>query len=1230
MDDFERAVLISFNFSGTVDAALKERADAFIRDIKQNPEVWRLCIERFSVTGYPEVKFWCLQTLHEYIQLRSALMTWVVRDCNDSQRPLPPFLRNKVAQTLVAVLQVEFPSSWPGFFQDLLRAVLPGSQLLAAGAGGRPSGNLAPCTPGNEGCVDMLCRILISIDDDLVSLEVARSQDESKLSMHVKDAMREHSIADVAGAWYLLVEWYAERAPGLATLVLNTMQRFIAWIDIGLVANDKFVDLLEQILDGNSLSAPSLALRGAAADCLTEIVSKRMEAAVKLNLIQSMAILPRCTAWAAGFAGGGGASGKGSEEQQALLLKLAALLSCLAGEIIDALKKVENGVISLLAAGLAISSEATQDATSVANQASQMLDSLFPALLAAFRSEVDAVALPLLSFMPAYTARLKLLHKRNGELSPGDTSNVRAILAGIAVCGRYPRDSHNSPPLPAASSWGSHQQQQGGGGGGVGSPASESRARGAPETAGRTVPGAAAKEEQIEVEEKRKELWVLFKNLAKVVFPEVLAFVAGLLQAVIASDPSPPSAQQGQGQGSDSSRWQDVEVALALLYELGEVAPEEALKPGTGGLAALVAALAASCSTSSAASGNGHLVQGQGAGSPPSTFPSISTSPDMGSRLHMAVTAATPSAQGQPSSDGAGRGEGVMETNGEVVQVKAQGLQAGQAGQGVIGPLPWAEHRLVALAVMEIFVRFTRLLQQQPGLQQQVVPLYVDGRGMGHPSEDVSTRACYLFCRISKQLRSGLRPHLGALLPSLHPHLAHIATHPLPDAGSGQAGRDSASKAGAPLLAVVDDRLYVFEAVGLLLGQEEVGATEQLAALTTLLQPLVAQIESNLASRGGRPGPASPALIIQALEAVVRLNKGFKTDLATRQRPDIGRLFAQVLEVALAVPREFPSHRLLRARFIACVHRLVEGLQALLLPYLPATLEVLLAGPGAQEAGQLVEVLQLTNQLVVRFKEALSPLMEGLLPVLVARVHGLLDSSWDWSGHMGAPSAGSPGATLQPPGPPQAQVQGAAAGQVAGPLLGVSVSACLEEVRERAELQRCYYGLLHALAHSGLSGALLRGGSAAVLEPVMEALTRGAATHWEPAQRRMCVQVYCRLINEWCSSGNVEAIPGFKRYAMEHLGGEACVLGLLRGQPPLDPRDAATLALLQDLAGALKLVNDKCGDDFAMHLLNVVAPAAGLPTALVQQLVYAVRSLEVKDIRDCLRSILQQAGQAAK
>jgi hypothetical protein len=49
------------------------------------------------------------------------------------------------------------------------------------------------------------------------------------------------------------------------------------------------------------------------------------------------------------------------------------------------------------------------------------------------------------------------------------------------------------------------------------------------------------------------------------------------------------------------------------------------------------------------------------------------------------------------------------------------------------------------------------------------------------------------------------------------------------------------------------------------------------------------QIKANLPnSRPSQGGPPSAGLILQALEAVVRLNKGFKTDLATRSRPQIG------------------------------------------------------------------------------------------------------------------------------------------------------------------------------------------------------------------------------------------------------------------------------------------------------------------------------------------------------
>lgn len=57
--------------------------------------------------------------------------------------------------------------------------------------------------------------------------------------MHVKDSMREHSLGEVAGAWYRLAATYREKAPDLAAQVLTTMGRYIPWIDINLVANEK-------------------------------------------------------------------------------------------------------------------------------------------------------------------------------------------------------------------------------------------------------------------------------------------------------------------------------------------------------------------------------------------------------------------------------------------------------------------------------------------------------------------------------------------------------------------------------------------------------------------------------------------------------------------------------------------------------------------------------------------------------------------------------------------------------------------------------------------------------------------------------------------------------------------------------------------------------------------------------------------------------------------------------
>ena len=59
-----------------------------------------------------------------------------------------------------------------------------------------------------------------------------------------------------------------------------------------------------------------------------------------------------------------------------------------------------------------VDDEANLEVRSYTEMGDRQMAALFPALLSAFRSGVDEVALPLMPFMHAYTARLKVQHKR--------------------------------------------------------------------------------------------------------------------------------------------------------------------------------------------------------------------------------------------------------------------------------------------------------------------------------------------------------------------------------------------------------------------------------------------------------------------------------------------------------------------------------------------------------------------------------------------------------------------------------------------------------------------------------------------------------------------------------------------------------------------------------------------------------------------------------------------------
>lgn len=1057
-DDLEKAIIFDFDQTGSISPELKQQAHSYLDGIKQSSQCWELCLNRFDCSNYVEVKFWCLQTLHELIkssyrqlsqqdqlQVKQALIVF------GSQRPqLPTFLRNKVAQAVTAVAAQEYPDVWPTFFHDVIG-------ILGQGTG----------------AVDLFCRILVAVDEDIISLEVPRSAEDAKQSMHFKDSMRDHSLAEISEAWTQVVGGHQGAQPEVAAFMLETVQRYVHWVDIGLVANSKFMPLLF-----SALNSSSEHLRGAAADVLTEVVSKRMEAVPKLTLIQQLGVVPVCAGWQSGL--------PSVEEEPDLAVKYSKLLATLATEVLEAWKKVENSVLSMAAVGLAVDEEASSEAGAACTAAASLLDQLFPAVLASLRTGNDEIAATAVPFLMAYVTRLKAVQKRmNGSLPPHQAEHVPAILEALAACARFSDDSA----------------------------AYEAEAASASER-------VAAAEEETAVADRRQDLFTLFRNTAKLSPDQAYSYVGGRLSAALSS-----SGGNGGGGGSGVGSWQEVELAVSLLYQLGEGAPDEAMKAGSGALAGLAV--------------------------------------------------------------------GVMQAE-----------------------PPCTNHRLVALALMETYVRYWKVLQQAQQYIPKVISAILGDQGIAHPSESVGRKACYLFCRLAKYLRAQLRPLLPEILQSLQPHLARIAASPSPESPGSKSPLGMAGKGFPGGTASVDDRLYAFEAVGLLLSQEDVPPQQQQAWLAALLQPLVSQIDQNLALVAAppalpRPGASPPAVLIQqALEALTRLSKSFGVKLCTEARPELGVLFKGSLNTVISIPRRLPSNKPLRARFISFLHRMVESLGSSVLPYLPPSLEVLLhSGADAQD---LQDVLALLNQLMTRFKGGLLPLMKEVLAVIVGRVHSgpqaLLPPDWDWSGAKALPSASV--ATPSSPAVRAAPLSGAAGGGSV-PALGSA-----EDMRERGELQKAYYSFLHALAHNELTSALLQT-PPGTLDAVLGALMQGAGTHVDSGVRKTCIQVLGRLAREWL--GEQDALPGFRDYVIQQLACEVCLESLVSG---VDVRDAAAISLLTEVSLSLKLVHEKCGQPFLAYLCSTVLPRMGWPPAAQQQLVMHITQSDAKQLKDFLKAAL--------
>ncbi|KAF8084278.1 hypothetical protein N665_0726s0003 [Sinapis alba] len=478
---------------------------------------------------------------------------------------------------------------------------------------------------------------------------------------------------------------------------------------------------------------------------------------------------------------------------------------------------------------------------------------------------------------------------------------------------------------------------------------------------------------------------------------------------------------------------------------------------------------------------------------------------------------------------------------------------------------PGHSHRLVALVYLENITRYMKFIQENSQYIPNVLGAFLDERGLHHENVHVSRRAYYLFMRVVKLLKPKLVPFIDKILQNLQDTLSQLTT-------MNFAPRE---------LSGTEDGSHIFEAIGLIIGLEEVPAEKQSDYLSLLLTPLFQQIEKGLAEAkvaSSEDFPVKIANIQFAIMAINALSKGFSERL-TASRPRICLMFKQTLDLLLRILIELPKVEPLRSKVTSFIHRMVDTLGSSVIPYLPKALEQLLAN---NEPKEMAGLLVLLNQLICKFGTSVRDILEEVYPVVAGRVFIVIPRD-------GLPSRSE---------------------------------AVTEDMRELIELQRTLYTFLHVIASHDLSSVFLTPKSIGYLETMMHLLLNTCCTHKDITVRKACVQIFISIIKDWGDKPYIkEKVPGFQKFMIDTFAKNCCLYSVL--DKSFDFSDANTVVLFGEIVTAQKLMYESFGYAFLMHLMSETFPSAHCPQDVAEQYCQKLQGNDIRGLKAYYQSLIQ-------
>lgn len=831
MDLVEFTHAVRCSFDPLSEPHLRGMAAASLDQLKRSDQAWGFCLHAFSSSTDDQVKFWCLQTLVDLVKrghakseplsspdeqttFRTALIAWVQAQ-GAPTREEAPFVKNKFAQLVVAVIARDYPQMWPHAFTQLL--------------------DVLQCGPGS---IDMFLRVLNAVHEEVICSDGGGYNPH--LASKIKDAMREQCLPQITDAWFSILQLH-ESAPGLVVSCLNTMHLYVNWMDIALLSHPRFVGLLlpfmrqPQLHDGACL-------------CLGEIVLKRMEAPAKLQHIERLELV--------------GALSEAATAGVQLSTRFGSLVSTLALELLDCWDRLSTRTTP------------AADSGPMASKASELLRRAMPMLLSCLAADELVVSACTLSFLHSYVGRLRKLVRSPAELAEHEP-HLQHLLIALARKSLYPDDFDF--------------------------------------------------ENEDESEELfnafRREGATLFKGVARVHPSLAQEFVRATLQATLAALPDVP--------------WTHLEVALFLLFQLGEGLPEASVRDKSGVFQHMMTALLSS---------------------------PASAHPHQGVQLLFFETAV--------------RYYRFFLANPTFLPVA---LACFLDGRGLHNQQPRVRSRCCYL-----LLRFAKLtLKSTDAASLQGIIGALVGVLSQPPSEQLEQDV--------RLLRLGV--------PGATPQRLQHRESPLAEGGAQNFNAASGGGVEALPRLNEAEQLHLYETCGVLLGGGTTAPETTVRWLSAIFEQPLVQLRRLCAPGLMSPRTSQPSGSDEALQqllttraaavafhisVVAVVSKGFG-NLADEvgRSLDVRTLFSRVMHEALGALPHYGNFVEVRTKTLVLLHRMVETLGEDLAPFLSSSLPELLAGADPKEVQELVALL---NQLVLRFKGKLAVPMEHLIHPLTTAI----------------------------------------------------------------------------------------------------------------------------------------------------------------------------------------------------------------------------------------------------